>query len=243
MNSRRVLAKPEYKVVFYVAYIIALILVFFSLLSRGLLVAMLGIIFVHLFFVFVVSLMSFGIQFFWNFFFPILSVMSLIDNLRVKRYLKKFVLNEPRNTVIILGHSNWLKFQAWIKPNFFLVEIKSMTEYLQKKNSEFSFYPGAVIKDVHKIMENREVKEVFFFGHGDSHTFQLGTDEILYYCDFNKEVHGKDFVHQVHCGDKHGKNLIDYVVPEENKIKCFFFDKTITGPKIIKEFKKRTREL
>jgi hypothetical protein len=119
-----------------------------------------------------------------------------------------------------------------------------MIEYLKKKNQNFSFYTKAGFADVEKIMSDKNIKEVYFFGHGDSHTFQLNTDEVLYYCEFNdQEKYGKEFVHQVHCGTPHGKSLIDYVVPEENRSKCFFFDKSITGPEIIKEFKRRTVEL
>jgi hypothetical protein len=93
-------------------------------------------------------------------------------------------------------------------------------------------------------MSNKRIKEVYFFGHGDSHVFQLNTDQFLYYCEFNnREKYGKDFVHQVHCGDPYGKRLIDYVVSEENRVKCFFFNEPIDYFDIRKEFKKRTKSL
>ena len=62
------------------------------------------------------------------------------------------------------------------------------------------------------------------------------------HCDFNDPKYGKEFAHQVHCGTSYGKSLIDYVVPEENKAKCFMFRKTIDSGDIVKEFKRRIEE-
>lgn len=232
MNLKKILLESEYKVIFYGSYLISLIVLFFI---KG----WTGILFTHLFFVFIVSLLSFGKQFIINFFFPFITVYLLIDSIRFKKYIRKFPLNNPVETVVVLGHSNWLKYEAWIKPNFCLSEIKSLVRYLVKMRKNFSFYPTATIQDVHKIMENREVKEVYFFGHGDSHVFQLGTDEILYYCDFNKEKHGKEFVHQFHCGTLDGKSLVDYVVPENNREKCFYVRKSINSFDVVRELKRR----
>ncbi len=93
-------------------------------------------------------------------------------------------------------------------------------------------------------MSDKNIKEVYFFGHGDSHSFQLNTDTFLYYCDFNNpKKYGKEFVHQVHCGILYGKSLIDYVVPEKNRDKCFFFRKTITSTDIEREFNQKLKDL
>ena len=92
-------------------------------------------------------------------------------------------------------------------------------------------------------MSDKNIKEVYFFGHGSSHVFQLNTDDILYYCDYNNNKYGKEYVHQVHCGTKDGKSLVDYVVPEENKKGCFLIRKSINGFDIVKEFKRKTKNL
>ncbi len=93
-------------------------------------------------------------------------------------------------------------------------------------------------------MVDKDIKEVYFVGHGDSHSFKLKGDKVLYYCDFNDPVkYGKEFVHQVHCGTSYGKSLIDYVVPKENRAKCFFFGKQINSNDIEKEFKRRIRDI
>jgi hypothetical protein len=47
------------------------------------------------------------------------------------------------------------------------------------------------------------------------------------------------FLHQVHCGTPHGKSLIDYVVPEKNKGKCFLIRKPINFYEIKRELKKQ----
>lgn len=148
----------------------------------------------------------------------------------------------PTEAAIVLAHSDWRKLEAWVKPNFFINEIAVLVKYLKTKKQDFSFYPSATLKDIEEIMRNKSIKEVYFFGHGSSHVFQLGTDDILYYCEFNDKRYGKEFVHQVHCGTKDGKSLVDYVVPEENKNGCFLIRKSISGPDIVKEFKKKIKE-
>lgn len=243
IKFQRVISKLENKAYFYVAYIVSLILIFCLSLSKGLNYALYGILGVHLFFVLIVSLLSFGVQVIKNFFFPFITIRMVIDNIRIRQYLKKFSQNSPAHSVLVLGHANWLKFKAWIKPNFSFKEIKTIVEYLEEAGKDFSFYPNANLEDVKKIMEDKSIAEVYFWGHGDSHTFQLSTDEILYYCEFNINEHEKQFVHQVHCGTEDGKSLIDYVVPDKNKSKCFFVRKSITGPWIIKEFENRTKQL
>jgi len=173
-----------------------------------------------------------------------MAVLIPINNYLLKRYLRNFKQNVPAEVVIILGQSDFFKLEAWVKPNFLKSEIVGLVKYLKAKNQDFSFYTKASLKDVEKIMSDKIIKEVYFFGHGDSHTFQLNTDEILYYCEFNDlEKYGKDFVHQVHCGTPYGKSLIDYVVPKENRSRCFLFRKTIRSADIEKEFKRMTKNI
>jgi hypothetical protein len=173
----------------------------------------------------------------------VLAVLIPINNYRLKKYLENFKQNVPAEVAIILGQSDFFKFEAWIKINFLESEISWLVRYLNTKKQNFSFYPKARLEDVEKIMSDKSIKEVYFFGHGDSHTFQLNTDEVLYYCEFNDPgKYGKEFVHQVHCGAQDGKSLIDYVVSEKNRTKCFLFRKVINHLDIIKEFKRRIKE-
>ncbi|MDD5688663.1 MAG: hypothetical protein PHQ76_00075 [Caldisericia bacterium] len=236
-NFRSILQRTDVKLVQFIAYIGALI--FFGI--RG---GLLSVLYIHLFFVF-----FYGILYCWQDFLifllaPLTAIRIPIENILLERYLKNFKQNNPAETVVILGQSDWFKLDTWIKPNFFKSEIKWLVQYLNTKKRNFSFYPKASIQDIKKIMADKSIKEVYFFGHGTSHTFHLNTDEVLYYCDFNdREKYGKEFVHQVHCGTPHGKSLIDYVVSEKNKRKCFLFRKYINSFDIEKEFKRRTRNI
>jgi len=202
---------------------------------------LLPVLFTHLFFVIFFSAIYFGPKFLLFFFAPMLAVIQPFQNYFSKRYLRAFKQNELAEVVIVLGKSNWFKLESWIKHNYLKSELESLVHSIKADGKDFSFYPDANLVDVEKIMIDKNVKEVYFLGHGSSHTFQLSPDEILYYCDFNDPKYSKEYVHQVHCGTWHGKSLIDYVVPEKNKTKCFIFRKPINSFDIQKEFKKRER--
>ena len=196
----------------------------------------------HLIFVFIFSIFYFGRQFLYIFVAPLMAITIPIIQFFIKRYIKQFKQNVPAEVVIILGHSDWTKLEAWVKPNSTVSELKFLVKYLRTKKQDFSFYPRASMEDVERIMADNKVREVYFFGHGSSHVFQLNTDDILYYCEFNNPKYGKDFVHQVHCGTPDGKSLVDYVVPDGNKNGCFLIRKPITGQRIMKEFKQKIKE-
>ncbi|MFA5994132.1 MAG: hypothetical protein WC823_04180 [Parcubacteria group bacterium] len=229
--------KIETKLLLFLAYIGSLMYVIIA--GHG----FVSVIITHFIFVCIVSIFYFGRQFFYILILPIIAICIPITNFRLKRYLRSFNTNKPSHTVIILAHSDWNMLEAWIKPNFWMSEIKLLTKYLQKKGNEFSFYTQATQNDVRNIMHNEKVREVIFYGHGTSHMFQLCNDDILYYCEFGNGKYTKDFVHQFHCGTKHGKSLIDYVVPEENKNQCFLIRKSITAVTIEKELKKKIKNL
>lgn len=237
MSLKQFLCEAENKLVVYVLYILVLIAVLFF--GGGIK----GVLLVHLFAVLIISFVYFGKQFLFNLFFPFLTVYLLVDYFRLLKYIKKFPQNIHKNTVVILGHSNWSKLEAWIKPNYSLSEIKLLVKLLVKKSAEFSIYANAKQNDVRDIMIDSNVREVYFYGHGTSHAFQLCTDDILYYCDFNDAKYEKDFVHQFHCGTVHGKSLVDYVVGDENRPKCFLIRKPINSLATARELKKRIGDI
>lgn len=237
IGPKYVASRPEYKLVFFLAYIAALLITWIAGYGLAKVIA------IHLLFVLVFSVYYFGLQFLLILIAPVFALTLPVQTYLVRRYLRQFSQNKPARVAVVLGHPDWTKLEAWVKPIFSKGEIKALIRYLRAKGQDFSFYPEASIRDVEQIMRDERVKEVYFFGHGNAHSFQLGTEEILYYCDFGGAAYTKDFVHQVHCGDPHGKSLVDYVVPETNRAECFFFPKSITGAQIMKEFKKRTRSL
>lgn len=230
----KVLKRVEVELIQFFLYVGALIYLFLK--GHG----WFSVVILHLTFVVLYGIYYFRQEFFLFFLSPITAIWLPIQNYRLRKYLKNFKQNAPTEVAIVLGRYDWFKLDAWLRHNFLKSEIKSLIKYLQAKKQEFSFYPDAAFRDIEKIMADRKIKEVYFVGHGDSHTFQLNTDDYLYYCDFNDPKYGKEFVHQVHCGTPDGKSLIDYVVPKENRPKCFFFRKPINSFDIEKEFKRRT---
>jgi len=237
-NLKKILQRTDSRLIQFFVYLGSLV----YLLLKGF--GLLSVVYVHLFFVLIYGIVYFREEFLTFLFSPILAIVFPIQNYRLKKYLLNFKQNIPTEVVIVLGHSDWFKLGAWLRNNFLKSEIAALVKCLHTKEQDFSFYPKASIEDVEKIMSNKSIKEVYFFGHGDSHTFQLNTDEYLYYCDFNNyQKYGKEFAHQVHCGTPDGKRLIDYVVPEGNRTKCFFFNKSINSFDIKKEFKRMTEEV
>lgn len=231
----QILQKTETKLLLFFAYISALIYVLITTHSWQYFIV------VHLISVTIFSMVYFFNELVLILCAPIIAILIPTLAYFVKRYLRNFKQNVPANTVIILGRYDWFKFEAWVKPNFLKREIEPLVKLLEAQKRDFSFYPNASREDVEKIMGDRNIKEVYFLGHGDSHCFQLGNDDILYYCDFNDLKYGKEYVHQVHCGTTHGKSLIDYVVPEGNEAECFLFRRSINSSDIQKEFKRRIK--
>ena len=229
--------KIEFKLFIYFAYIIYLIFIWFSVRNLWLML------YAHFIIILFFSLYYFGRDFFYILLSPIWIIVYPIQSIIIKRYLKRFSTNIPKETVVVLAHSNWRKLEAWVKPNYFCSEIKFLAKYLKKKGSNFSFYTQASLEDVNEIMSDNSIKEVYFYGHGSSHVFQLGTDEILYYCEFSNGKYSKEFVHQMHCGTEDGKSLVDYVVPEKNKNQCFLIRKSITALTIEQVLKKKMKEM
>lgn len=229
--------KIEFKLLIYFLYTVYLLSIFFIEQNVK------NVFGVHLVMVVLFSFYYFGRDFLFILVSPIWIFLYPYQTIRTFLYTKKFVLNKPRKTVIILAHSNWRKLEAWIKPNFFISEIIILTKYLKLRGEEFSIYNKASLDDVKKIMSSKKVKEIYFYGHGSSHVFQLGTGEVLYYCEFSNGKYHKDIIHQMHCGTRDGKSLIDYVVPAENRSKCFLVRKSITGPMIVKDIKKKIRNI
>lgn len=203
-----------------------------------------SILFVHSIFVLLYGVFYFRLEFLQFMMAPVFAIGLPIQSYLLGRYLKRFKQDIPAEAVIVLGQSDWFKLEAWMKHNFLIREIKLLVAYLEKKGQDFSFYSKASLKDVEDIMSNKNIKEVYFFGHGSSHNFQLNTDELIYYCDFaDQDKYGKELVHQVHCGTTHGKSLVDYVVPKENQNKCFLFRKPINSKDISKELKRRINDI
>lgn len=227
----------EWELVVYLLYFIFLVVSLFAIKN------LLAVLYLHIILILGFSVYYFGREFLYILISPLFVIIYPLNFYQTKKFLEKTQLNKSCHTVVVLAHSNWRKIEAWIKPNFSVSEIKLLYRYLKKKGDNFSFYPAATLEDINQIMSDPAIKEVYFYGHGTSHVFQLGTNEILYYCEFSNGKYKKDFVHQMHCGTEDGKSLVDYVVPEQNKKQCFWVKNSITGLYIEKVIKKKIKEL
>ncbi len=227
----------EWELIAFLLYFVFLVITIFTIKN------LLAVFYIHIVLMILFSIYYFGRELLYILVAPLFVILYPLNSFQTKIFLKKIKLNEPRHTVVVLAHSNWRKLEAWIKPNFNVSEIKLLYKYLKKKGDDFAFYQNATLDDVSKIMADQNIKEIYFYGHGSSHVFQLGTGEYLYYCEFSNGKYEKDFVHQMHCGTEDGKSLVDYVVPDKNKKECFWVKKSITGPYIEKILKKKIKEL
>lgn len=236
LSSWKYLLRIEGKLLLFILYIGFLIFLWIK--SHSLLT----VLYTHLFIVLLSGVYNFGTKFLLILIAPIIFVLVPVEQYFIKRFIKKYSQNTPVEVAVILGHSDWSKLEAWVKPNAFLSEIKLLVQLLTIKKQNFSFYPNATPADVEGVMRDETIQEVYLLGHGSSHSFQLRTDDILYYCEFNHPQYKKKFVHQIHCGTKSGKSLVDYVVPNKNKSGCFFIREEITVARVEKELKKRIEE-
>ena len=176
-------------------------------------------------------------------FIVVLVILNVITKRRTEKYLRDLKKNTPAETVIILGHSKWTRVKEWLRPNYSMKELKYLVACMRAEKRDFSFYPNASFKEVESLMAGKSVNEVFFYGHGDTHGFSLDTGCAVFYCDFNDPKYAKERVHQTHCGSEDGgKSLIDYVVSDANKGKCFIQKDNVYPGQIIKYLKKRIKE-
>lgn len=229
-----------------------------SVLLTILLIALFCFVFSHNYFVLLGgSLLVFFLSCCWYYGWPFLIVILIPfipllflwdicfihKNTKIQKYINNFTLNKPSRAVLILANFKRLSVDYFIKDNYSLKELKAIIEYINARKVDFSIYFKANRSDIIKIMANPEIREVYFIGHGATGSFQLDSDNIIYYEDFNDQKYYKDFVHQAHCGTKEGIPLREYIVPKENREGCFWKDKTITSKIIIKWFGKKTEEI
>jgi hypothetical protein len=228
--------KFDLKLVLAAAY--AIVLISLLVRQRGLALAISA----HIGVVLGLSMIRFGQEFLRILFLPLVAIVTVFENWRVQRYVKVFKRDVPAEAVIFLAYPNWMTLEGWLKPNFTQGEMIKLVAYLKARRLDFSFYTHASLDDVKKVMRDPSVTEVGFFGHGDSHVFRLSNGTTVFYCDYNDDRCAKKFVHQLHCGTREGKSLVDYVVPEVNKASCYFFRKTVTGLEIMKWLEQKTKE-
>lgn len=166
------------------------------------------------------------------------------DQTIILKYLrsKKCKQNAAAKVAVVLGYPDWSKLDAWLTPHVTGDEVKALVGLLEAKGQDFAFYTKASRQDFDTIMTDANTREVYIVGHGRSNLFALNNDETIYYRDFKEPKYRKDYVHQLHCGTKYGKRLIDYVVPPENRSRCISYRESKRNSFIVAELKRLTKE-
>lgn len=165
------------------------------------------------------------------------------DEVKFLRYLqkKKYKQNTPSQTVLIIAYPDYSFLEGWVRAHWSYDEMIALCELVEVREKDFSFHLRADVKDVRSLMANAAVRRVYFVGHGSRNSFGLSNGLVISYDEFADGRFAKEYVHQVHCGHEDGVNLIDRVVPVQNRDRCFFFPEMISNMKIISELKKLTK--
>jgi hypothetical protein len=177
--------------------------------------------------------------------FPLVVWVSSSVQRKIKKNLReKFVKqNIHSHIVVFVTNFSWYNVEYYLNTSPTHRSVAVIIEYLISLDNDFSFYLKPGRKDIESVMFDKNVREVYFLGHGNSREFQINATDSLKYKDFDNKKYFKDFVHQVHCGTKYGKPLRYYVVPKKNWKKCFFVRKTIAEKDILKYYKDKIKSL
>jgi uncharacterized membrane protein YhdT len=135
------------------------------------------------------------------------------------RKIKEYSYIKDPEVVVVLGYDG-----PKIIGNLFIstyLGIGYLIKYLELKKKSFNIYITPSKKKISNLLNNRNIKIFYFVGHGSKRGFSLNKKENIFYSDYLGSKLSKEEVHLYHCGHSEGKTLIDYIVKEENRKKCF----------------------
>lgn len=116
--------------------------------------------------------------------------------------------------------------------------IDKIIRYLKKKNKPYKVFTRITPNKLKEITEDKMVKGIILFGHGQKHGIKLSKKKVFYYCEAGKSPK-KEFVMQFHCNHYGGTSLVDYI--GKDKDKCFVNDKENWIPGINKVIRNITK--
>jgi hypothetical protein len=153
-----------------------------------------------------------------------------------RRYLlKNFKQGEKTNHVAIVLANNYFPENIL---GFGLENAVSLVKYLKKKNKAYRVYNKITSPQLKKIINDKQVKSIFLFGHGERHGFKVGRNEVVYYCEFPNHPK-KHLIAQFHCNHYSGKALSEY---GSKPIYAFVTNKTQRHSDIKKQIRKIIKE-
>jgi len=90
-----------------------------------------------------------------------------------------------------------------------LINLFKFLDKLRENKIPFSVYVVSNKDEFMSVINNRKVKVLFVFGHGQKHGVKFG-NELWHYCNIPKVSHIK-FVTQFHCNHYTGKSLHEHL--------------------------------
>ena len=93
--------------------------------------------------------------------------------------------------------------------SFGLDNVIDLIKYLKKKDRPYRVYNNATSNNIRNIINDKNVKSILLFGHGERHGIKVGRNEVLYYYEFPNHPK-KHLIAQFHCNHFNGKSLAEY---------------------------------
>lgn len=103
-----------------------------------------------------------------------------------------------------------IKYNILFKSAFYiLIHFKKFFSILKDNSIPYVVYVVDDKDELIDIVQNKNVKAVYIFGHGQRHGVKFG-NEVWHYCNMPKASH-IEFVGQFHCNHYTGKSLYDHL--------------------------------
>jgi hypothetical protein len=135
------------------------------------------------------------------------AILYCIVRLCLDRYYKNIQtkkLNVSHVAIILIRYN--ILFKSLFYP---LMKLKYFFNILNKNSIPYTVYLVKSKEEFIDIINNKQVKSVFVFSHGQRHGIKFG-NEIWHYCNLPKVKHIQ-FVGQFHCNHYSGKTLYEHL--------------------------------
>lgn len=155
--------------------------------------------------------------------FTISRLLWLISNWHYLRKNPEFNANKKHIAIVLANSYGWGKFLIYI------LDIPELIEYFKKKKWAYKIYFEINKQKLYEIINNPKTTIVYLIGHGERHGIKINPEENVHYCEFANSPK-KKFVAQLHCNNRGGRSLAEYIAI--NPAKSFVTDKTLTDIEI-----------
>jgi len=124
-----------------------------------------------------------------------------------RRYIRKNLQQgDIRKHIALVFANNYFPENI---SGFGLDNAVRLIKYLKQTNKSYVVYDKITSSKLKKVINDKRVKSIFLFGHGERHGIKVGRNETVYYCEFPNPPK-KYLIAQFHCNHLSGKCLGDY---------------------------------